>query len=308
METKKDKISLSEIISELSIEKKEAEILTAFLLNKTRESLLSDPDIKTDNKFYKKIKDLEKKRLENYPIAYLIGEKEFYGLSFKVNKDVLVPRPETEMMVDKIIDILKNESNNFEGGSRALKGLFNDDYNSPVFIDVGTGSGAIIISLANEIKRLWPNDSANFKFYGTDISESALKIAKKNAKLHNLNKIIKFLEGNLLNPVINKLNKKNLIIAANLPYLTPMQIKKSPSISREPKLALVAGQDGLKYYKELFKQLKNVSYKTLILFCEIDPSQTKNINSLAKNNFPKAKLEIIKDLAGLDRFLKIAVL
>ena len=87
-----------------------------------------------------------------------------------------------------------------------------------------------------------------------------------------------------------------------------MQIKKSPSISREPKIALVAGQDGLKYYKELFKQLKNVSYKTLILFCEIDPSQTKNINSLAKNNFPKAKLEIIKDLAGLDRFLKIAVL
>jgi release factor glutamine methyltransferase len=304
----KDKISLSEIISELSIEKKEAEILTAFLLNKTRESLLSNPDIKTDDKFYKKIKDLEKKRLKNYPIAYLVGEKEFYGLNFKVNKDVLVPRPETEMMVDKIIDILKNESNNFEKDLYTLKNLFDNNYNDPVFVDVGTGSGAIIIAIANEIKRLWPNDSDNFKFYGTDISEGALKIAKKNAKLHNLNKIIKFFDGDLLSPIVKKLNKKNLIIAANLPYLTPLQVKGSPSISREPKIALVAGIDGLKYYRQLFKQLGKINYKTLILFCEIDPSQTKNISYLGQKMFPEAKLEIIKDLAKLDRFLKITII
>ncbi|MHB8904041.1 MAG: peptide chain release factor N(5)-glutamine methyltransferase [Patescibacteria group bacterium] len=300
-----DKISLSEIISELSIEKKEAEILTAFLLNKTRESLLTDPDIKTDKLFYKKIKALEKKRLKNYPIAYLIGEKEFYGLNFKVNKDVLVPRPETEMMVDKIIEILKNESNNFEKDLDTSKNLFNDNYNNPVFIDIGTGSGAIIIAIANEIKKFWPNDSDNFKFYGTDISEGDLKIAKKNARLHNLNKTINFFAGNLLEPVIKKLTKKNLIIAANLPYLTPAQVKGSPSISREPKLALVAGHDGLKYYRELFYQLENIKYKSLILFCEIDPSQSNSITSLAKKIFPTAKLEIIKDLASLDRFLKI---
>ena len=96
------------------------------------------------------------------------------------------------MMVDKIIDILKNESNNFERDLYNPKNLFDNNYNNPIFIDVGTGSGAIIIAIANEIKKLWPNDSDNFKFYGIDISEAALKIAKKNAKLHNLNKIIKF--------------------------------------------------------------------------------------------------------------------
>ena len=302
------KISLSEIISELSIEKKEAEILTAFLLHKTRESLLSNSRTEVDNKFYKKIKDLEKKRLKNYPIAYLVGEKEFYGLNFKVNKDVLVPRPETEMMVDKIIDILKNESNNFERDLYNPKNLFDNNYNNPIFIDVGTGSGAIIIAIANEIKKLWPNDSDNFKFYGIDISEAALKIAKKNAKLHNLNKIIKFFEGDLLSPIAKKINKKNLIITANLPYLTPLQVKGSPSISREPKLALVAGSDGLKYYRQLFKQLAKIDYKTLILFCEIDSSQTKNITYLAQKMFPEAKLEIIKDLAKLNRLLKITIL
>jgi len=299
------KTSLSEILSELSIERKEAEILTAFLLNKSREALLAHPEIKVNDGFYKKLKTLEKKRLNNYPLAYLVGKKEFYGLDFKVDSKVMVPRPETEIMIDNIIDIFKQTANNFEKDSDALTDIIIKRAENPLFIDIGTGSGAIIITLTHELKRLFPDDYTSFEFKATDISEGALSVAKSNAQLHNLSKKIKFYQGNLLKPVAKFLSERNVIIAANLPYLTPEQVKKSPSISREPKLALVAGLDGLKLYRELFYQLKDIKYRSLILFCEIDPSQSKPITLLAKNYFPQAKLEIVKDLAGLDRFLKI---
>lgn len=281
-------ITLSEIISELLIERKEAEILIGYLLNKTRESILTHPETKIDISIYNKLNRLQQKRLKNYPIAYLTGQKEFYGLNFKVNKNVLVPRPETELMVDKIIDEINH-----------------DFKNNLLLIDIGTGSGAIIISLASELKKTSPNVFKDIQFIASDFSHSALQIAKTNSKNLLNKKTIKFYRGNLLNPVKKIISDRNIIIAANLPYLSPTQVKKSPSISREPKLALVAGPDGLKYYRLLFKQLQNSNYRSLVLFCEIDPGQTKSITALTKLFFPRAKSEIIKDLSEHDRFLKI---
>jgi release factor glutamine methyltransferase len=298
---RKAKISLSEILSEISLEKKETEILAAFLLNKTRESILSHPEIQVSPIFCKQIKSLEKKRLANFPLAYLTGQKEFYGLGFRVNRNVLVPRPETELMVEYILDILKqriNELRNSEAES-------SDDDTLPLIIDVGTGSGAIIISLASELRNFSINNFNNYQFIASDISPDAINIAKDNAKKHQLNTNIKFYRGDLLKPISKLLTNKDLIIAANLPYLTPSQVKGSLSISREPKLALVAGQDGLKYYREIFKQLQKIKYKSLIIFCEIDPSQAKSISILAKDIISGAKLEIIPDLSGRDRFLKL---
>lgn len=285
-----------ELMANSLLEKKDAEILASFLLNKTREHILSHPEIKINASLYNKFKALEKKRLNNYPIAYLIGQKEFYSLNFKVNNHVLVPRPETEIMVDNIIDIFEQDLDNY---GKSVK------ITEPLIIDIGTGSGAIIISIASELKRLFPNNFKDFEFKAVDISVTALKIAKHNAKSYQLNKTIRFYRGNLLNPIKRLMAERNLIITANLPYLTPTQVKESPSISREPKIALVAGNDGLKYYRKLCEQLKNIKYKSLTLFCEIDPSQSDLITSLAKDYFPQAKLEIIKDLAGLDRFLKV---
>ena len=302
------KTPLSEILFNLAIERKEAEILTAFLLNKSRESLLANPEIELNEQFYKKLRVLEKKRLQNYPIAYLVGKKEFYGLDFKVNNKVMVPRPETEIMIDNIIDIFKQTANNFDKDSKILIEATDTKNENPLFIDLGTGSGAIIISLNHELKRLFPKNYTSFEFKATDISPGALQVAKNNAIFHNLNKTIKFYQGDLLKPVAKFLTERDVIIAANLPYLTLEQVKQSPSISREPKLALVAGSDGLKYYRELFKQLQDIKYKSLILFCEIDPSQTAAINALAGASFPAASFEIIKDLADLDRFLKISIL
>ncbi len=267
-----------QILQKSSLPQKEVEILLSFLLKKSREYLLTHPETEISKNVYKEFKKLEKKRLANWSIAVLIGQKEFYGLDFKVNKHVLVPRPETEMIIDEIAQLMVKE---------------------PLIIDLGTGSGAIITSLAKNIKL------NGAKFMAVDISASALKIAKENAKFNGVNKKIKFYKGNLLLPILKSLTGQNLIIAANLPYLTKEQITNSPSIKREPRLALDGGKDGLKYYQTLFKQLKKVNYKSLYLFLEIDPGQTKKIKQLATPFFPGSSLEIKKDLAGLNRFVII---
>jgi|BioPla2DNA2_1021312.scaffolds.fasta_scaffold00127_37 release factor glutamine methyltransferase len=286
----------------------ETEILMAFLLKKEKEFILTHPELAVPKNIYQKYKKLEKERLAGWPIATLIGHKEFYGLNFFINKDVLVPRPETEIMVEEIINIIKNKQNKL------------------ILIDLGTGSGAIIISVAHESKKMFPGKYQKNIFRALDISLPALRIAKKNAILNKQAKKIKFLSGNLLEPLINKkdfndFSNHELIIAANLPYLTPSQVKNSPSIKKEPKIALVAGPDGLKYYRELFKQLKEIKKvfrqdksfsnrfkKPITLLCEIDPSQTKSIKILTQKYFPSAKLTIKKDLAQKNRLAIIKIL
>ncbi len=268
----------------------DTELLLAFLLNKSREFLFAHPEYDVSAAVVKKYHELEKKRLANWPVAYLVGEKGFYGLNFKVTPAVLTPRPETEMMVDDIISLAQKSS---------LK---------PLIIDLGTGSGAIIISVARELKAKFPALYRRSEFQAVDISSSALKVAKANALKYKLDKKITFHRGNLLSPL--KLEKRDLsptelIIAANLPYLTKTQIKAAPSISREPILALDGGKDGLKYYQELFKQLKGISFRNAVIICEIDPIQTTKIDAMASTLFPSAQFSVLPDLSGQNRFFMI---
>jgi release factor glutamine methyltransferase len=288
--------NINQILKESSLPRLETELLLAFLLEKEREFILTHPEIKITPALYKKFKTLAAKRSKNWPIAYLTGQKEFYGLNFKVSPSVLTPRPETEMMVEEIIRAVKNNLNS----------------QRPSFIiDLGAGSGAIIIASAHGIKHLFPAHFKIINLAAVDISASALKIAKQNTRKHQLDKKIKFYQGNLLTPL--RLERQNLIgreliIAANLPYLTPTQIKKSPSISREPKIALDGGNDGLRYYRELFKQLVKLDLSGIScqVLCEIDPTQSRGISQLAQRLFPGAKLKITKDLARKNRLLKIS--
>lgn len=287
--------------------------MMAFLLGKDREFILTHPEFIISKNVYKKFKALEKKRLSGWSIAVLIGHKEFYGLDFHVNKNVLVPRPETEMMVDKVINLIGGQ----EPGNKDKE----ITTNKTMVIDLGTGTGAIIISSAHEIKRISPNLYKKTIFRAVDISAAALNIAKKNAILNKQAKKIKFRHGNLLEPMINKKDFKEftgqkLIIAANLPYLTPSQIKNSPSIKKEPRIALEAGKDGLKYYRELFRQIKSLkkifgldrwSARPIIILCEIDSSQARKIKLTAKKYFPAAAVEIKKDLAGKNRLAIIKI-
>ena len=238
------------------------------------------------------------RRLKREPLAYITGHKEFYGLDFRVNKHVLIPRPETELMVEE-----------------ALKHVTHSTKHITV-VDVGTGSGCIIITLVKILNL--KSKILNLKLFATDVSQPALAVARQNAKFHGVSRHIKFFRGNLLEPILKNPkhleNPKNpIVILANLPYLTPKQVKNSPTIEYEPKLALSAGPDGLKYYRRLLSQIKRLlkvnppAGGQLSIFCEIDPSQTVGMKKLVNTILPQAELQIKKDLAGLDRVTLIAI-
>lgn len=262
----------------------ESELLLASLLKTDRVFLLTHGEKKISKLQFAKYQKLLKQRLAFWPIAYLTGHKYFYGLDFFVNKNVLVPRPETEIMVDEILEIA--------AGTKL----------QPEIIDIGTGSGCIIISLAKNINK-------KISLIGIDISSQALAVAKKNAKNLKAEKI-KFIKSYLLEKVLPSLkpnNKKHLIIAANLPYLSPSQIKESPSIKREPRLALVAGSKGLKYYQQLFAQITTIKYPRITVLCEIDPRQKNDMAKLIEQKLPNSLYKIKNDPAGLDRLVIIEI-
>ncbi len=272
------------------------ELIISRVIKKTREFVLTHPEFKIIKNYELRITNYIKRRINGEPIAYIFGEKEFYGLNFKVNKNTLVPRPETELIVDEALNIVTHNS-------------------QPVtLIDVGAGSGCIIITLAKILNSKF--QIPNSKFIAIDISKPALRIARQNAKLHQVDKKIKFIQGDLLKSTV-KIIKNNqfdirhstFVILANLPYLTPAQIKNSPSIQHEPSLALNAGRDGLKYYRLLFKQIKKIAILHVAgcVLCEIDPSQAAKIKKIIKNNLPAAKIKIKKDLSGFNRLIIITI-
>jgi len=289
------------------------ELLIANIAKKPREFIIAHPEYRLNRGQLRVLRFYIKRRTRGEPLAYILKEKEFYGLNFKVGKTVLVPRPETELLVDEAIKLRRRTA---DGGRRDV-----------IFIDIGTGSGCIVITLAkvsNSKFQILPPQrnsvkaAANSKFIATDISASALRIARQNAKLHKVDKKIKFLQGDLLEPIIKnkklKIENCKLVILANLPYLTPTQIKNSPSIQHEPKLALNAGKDGLKYYRRLIKQIKtlinsreSVSAEHLFAIMEIDPFQTVAMKKIIKSALPTAKIEIKKDLKGLNRFVAVTI-
>lgn len=292
----RDKLSKITFVNQPQLE---AEILLADLLKKTREQIL----IQKNQRLTKKQAWLFGwrifRRRRGWPLAYLTKNKEFYGYRFLVDKAVLVPRPETELIIDAAKQIAAETTTQ------------DPPINRINIIDVGTGSGCIAITLAKEIKKLL--NGAEIQFQAIDISRSALKIAKKNAACLQCADIINFYCGDLLGPVIDSSyfgdpNSKT-IITANLPYLNPRQIKNSPSIRKEPRLALKAGRDGLKYYKKLFAQIKTIPNlrSRIYLLCEIDETQSQKMAELSKQCFPDASLRIQKDLAGFDRLAVIEI-
>lgn len=175
-----------------------------------------------------------------------------------------------------------------------------------IIVDIGTGSGNIIIALAKKLK-----DAEGF--IAIDISEKALRVAKQNAKIHAVNRKIKFLKGDLLSPIISNLQLvtgKRIVIVANLPYLSKSIYASAPPSVRkfEPRMALLSGRDGLANYKKLFLQIKLlvINYELRVTtFIEISPEQKKKLGKLARDIFPAAKIAFYKDLAGKWRICEI---
>jgi release factor glutamine methyltransferase len=275
----------------------EAELILAFVLKKPQAWILAHPKEKVPNSKFQILNSLVNRRSKGEPLAYVLGEQEFYGLPFKVNKHVLIPRPETEQIAQHV-------TRNAQQGDNLM------------IIDVGTGSGAIIISLAKNI------ENKNVKYFATDISSKALAVAKQNAKLNGVDKNITFLKGNLLEPIIKNSEIRNLfkiqnskfkiLILANLPYLKTslpgLTKAQKRDLSFEPKTALLAGPDGLKYYRQLAKQIltlkKTYPQLSIELLAEIDPDQVKPMKQLfsfAKN------FGVKKDFRGLNRLCIISI-
>lgn len=265
----------------------EAELIISFVLRINREQLFINNNKEITKKQDIQINNLIKERLTGEPIAYLLKEKNFYNLSFFVNKDTLIPRPESELIIEQVLQEIKNK---------------NQD--KKIIIDIGTGSGCLIISLAHNLKR-----QDNIKYLGIDISPLAIKVAQKNSKKHQLNKKIKFISGNLLEPIIKNLNEEkniDIIILANLPYLTKKEIKESPSIKHEPYTALYGGIDGLQYYRKLLAQIKKIKANNNIsIYQEISPWQKNPLRDLTKKKLGlyNPKIKVIKDLSKKDRLI-----
>lgn len=265
----------------------EAELIISFILKINREKLIINNNQEITKKHNHQINNLVKKRLTGEPIAYLIKEKNFYNLNFSVTKNTLIPRPESELIIEQVLQEIKNENKK-----------------KKIIIDIGTGSGCLIISLAHNLKL------DNIKYFGIDISPQALKIAKKNSQKYKLNKIIKFISGDLLKPIIKNINKKenlDIIILANLPYLTKKEIKESSSIKKEPYTALYGGVDGLKYYRKLLAQIKKIktSYNNIFIYQEINPWQKNLLENLSKKKLESyhPKIKAIKDLSKRSRLI-----
>lgn len=250
--------------------------------------------------------------MDHTPKAYQQGWIEFYKLRFKVTPDVLIPRPETEILVDEVITFINTASSP------------NPELRTPnIILDIGTGSGCIAISLAKNL--------SNIKIIATDISGKALEIAKLNAKLHQVNDRISFIQSNLLDslnseprrfqrtsPLAETPNPEPLIIVANLPYIPSSRIPKLDYSVKdfEPHLALDGGKDGFNLYRKLFSQICTFSLTPgrctsqtpyiQAIFCEIDDTQEELALEEAKNHFPKAKVEVKKDLFKRPRLLLIS--
>ena len=251
----------------------DSELLLSFALNSTREKILINLNKKIDNKSFKKYKKLILRRKNKEPIAYITKKKEFWKNKFFVNKNVLIPRPETEIIVDEILKYI-------------------DIHSSKNFLEVGTGSGCIIISILKE--RL------NCRATAIDISKKALNIAEFNAKMHHLeNKI------NFINIDVDKIqyNKYDFIVS-NPPYINRFDFNRLDQSVRffEPYIALEAGTDGFREIKKLIIKSKKLLKKNAKLIFEIGKGQSLYSKKILYENGYYIN-KVIKDISSIPRVI-----
>ena len=269
----------------LNIPLKEAELLLSFVLDKDIAYIKTHADEHITSEQCDDYLSLIKKRENNEPIAYLISKKYFFDCELKVNKDVLIPRFETETLVEEVLK--ETKSDNYE-----------------VVLDIGTGSGCIAVCLGKHLLKT--------KILATDISKEALHIATLNSK--NNSSSVVFYKSDLLGNRSLQLELKkykNIIITANLPYL-PFNYKKEMQadvLNFEPHLALFTKDDGLFLIKKMLLQIKVFLETSMItkmtIFLEVEPFQILKLKEVVKNLFLNNKIVVIKDLKNDNRFLKI---
>jgi release factor glutamine methyltransferase len=248
----------------------EAEVLLRHTLKIDRTQLYTEPDCELKQRQADTYRTFVKRRIKGEPSAYIIEHRKFFGLDFYVDKHVLIPRPETELLVEQTI-------------------LRAKQFNNPVIIDVGTGCGAIAVSLAKNVP--------DAVIYAVDISKAGLKVAARNCLAHGVEDRVKLLHGDLLESLPTQVD----IIVANLPYVLTSDLAQVNTAGFEPSLALDGGADGMDVVKRLCLQAKDRLRPDGCLLLEIGMGQSKKTSDILQELYPTANIEILPDLSGIAR-------
>jgi len=253
----------------------DALVMLGFVSGKTKSQLLANPSPELThqqqsllNKSLHQIKD-------DIPLPYVIGSWEFYQLPFIITPDVLIPRPETEGLIERAIDWLENYP------SRRT------------CLELGTGSGCIAVTLVKRIPGL--------NVLATDLSYPALLIARKNARQNKVEENINFLASNLLDGFQIRVD----LLITNLPYIPTEKLKSLPVYQTEPRLALDGGTDGLSQIREVLENVSGFLNPGGLILMEIDEEKGPSSINTARTIFPRAETRVEKDLAGMDRYLRV---
>ncbi len=263
---------------ELDNARLDAEVLLADLLKCERIDLYVNFDYPLKDEEIDKYRKRIIRRIKGEPVAYITGKKEFMSLDIFVNEKVLIPRPETELLVEKVKTYYEK---------RNLK--------NALVVDLGTGSAAIIISLAYYLKSI--------KAIAVDNSELALKIARKNIKHHNLDNRITLKKGDFLKPILEMKSKEKVdIIVSNPPYIESNDMNKlADEVKKEPSLALDGGEDGLDSYREIIPDAAKLLKQGGLLALEIGCNQADMVTSFFNDEWENVR--VMQDYAEKDRLI-----
>ncbi len=267
---------------EIEASRLEAEVLLAFAWGRSRTDLLIFSNDLVPGSIEEKFYDILQQRGCGVPVAYLTGEKEFMSLPFYVNPSVLIPRPETELIVEKVLEHFADREEKGAVGHLAA--------------DVGTGSGAVAVSLAYYNPRL--------RLKAVDISARAIQVAARNARRHEVADRVEFLQGDLLSLLIQRGSTGvGHAVVANLPYIPTADLHDLPrDVHYEPNSALDGGEDGLELYRRLAPQASVFLAPGGLIACEVGPDQAEQLARILSVQGWE-EIQIVRDYAGRERIV-----
>ena len=257
----------------------EAEVMVMNVMRMPRQDIFAQQELAVSSQQQETLSQVIDRRKQREPLAYILGYKEFYGVNLLITPDVLIPRPETETLVEHALFM-------------SLMGM---EVAHLVIADVGTGTGAIALNLAIHLP--------SARIYATDSSEKALMVANYNIRRHNVADRVTLCHGDLMEPLPEPVD----LIVANLPYIPTARIPTlQPEIQWEPAAALDGGEQGMDQITRLIAQASERLNPQGSILLEMDPEQVPLAEELARQYFPEAETGVERDLAGLDRVLTIS--
>ena len=259
----------------------EAQVLLCNALGIDRATFHASPDRELSNEDAEAFERSIQRRIEGEPLSYITGHREFYGLDFVVTPDVLVPRQETELLVEAVLEYARSR-----GG----------DESALTIADIGTGSGCIAVAVGHHLPKA--------TVYATDVSDEALRVAGENVRRHGLKGRVSLRHGDLFEALDGPVD----VVVSNPPYLsTDEAVDLPPDVRREPRVALVAGSEGMDVLRRLVVGAREYVKPGGLLALEIDSRRVEAVERLARETSPGGEIGVVKDHAGLERVVTVRV-